>query len=233
MPSKVKNVERYYDIFSLRYDSEREKGYFGFINELEIDLIRDWCKGKDILEVGCGTGLILEKLSKIAKKAVGIDISEGMIKKARKKGIYALKANVIKMPFENSSFDVVYSFKTLPHILEIEKAISEMKRICKNKGLLILEFYNPYSLKFILNKLSGIFRKDGVYIRYDNITKIRKYLRKEELDIIKKRGIKIIATSFMIEYFLFSKVVRFLERKLCDSPLKYLGGYFIVVVRKR
>ena len=145
-------IKNYYDLFSSDYDKDRTRRYFNFVNDMETEIVLDYCENKNVLEIGCGTGLILEKIQKMAKLDIGVDLSGEMLKIANSKGLRVVQGDVIQLPFEDESFDVTFSFKVLSHVPEIEKAITEISRVTKEGGVLILEFYNPLSFKFLINK---------------------------------------------------------------------------------
>ena len=44
-------------------------------------------RGKDVLEVGCGTGLILKEVAREARRAMGVDLSGGMLRRSRERGL--------------------------------------------------------------------------------------------------------------------------------------------------
>src|SRR5687768_17800809 len=54
-----------------------------FRSRIESSIVIEHARGKRVLEVGCGTGLVLEKIAPVAASAVGVDLSAGMIAKAR------------------------------------------------------------------------------------------------------------------------------------------------------
>jgi len=231
MNSSTSKIKDYYDDYGTWYDQERGSKYYSLINALEIDLVKKYAMNKQVLEVGCGTGIILDEVSKFAGKAAGIDLSDGMLEKARKKGLDVRQADATKIPFEDASFDLVYSFKVLPHVLNIRAALLELERVVRDDGILILEFYNPYSIKFVVNHLSGLLKKK-VYIRYDTLARIRKYLP-PGWRIIAIRGVRIFTPcSFIHRIPVVSRLFYLLEKVFCDSPLKYFGGYFVVVLDK-
>ena len=76
-------VRQYYDDFSQTYEDPRGRGYHRMIDELETELVTPYARGAHVLELGCGTGLILEKVAAVAKEAIGIDLSEGMAKRSK------------------------------------------------------------------------------------------------------------------------------------------------------
>src|ERR1051326_5452733 len=81
----------YYDEFSHRYEAKRggrdPGGYHDLVDDLEIDLVARYGASHDVLEVGCGTGLLLERIAAFAKTARGVDLSPGMLAKARERGL--------------------------------------------------------------------------------------------------------------------------------------------------
>ncbi|MCK4919013.1 MAG: class I SAM-dependent methyltransferase [Candidatus Pacebacteria bacterium] len=224
---KLEN-EKYYNEFSKKYNNKRRAGsYLDYINKTEISIIEPFIKKKKILEVGCGTGLILQETQKKALEAIGIDISEKMLDLAKKNKLYVKKANATSIPFPDNYFDVVYSFKVLPHIENIDLAIREMRRVTKKEGYLILEFYNPYSIKKITDTISG----NNVYTRYDSIKKIKKMTKKHNIEIRKIYGIKIIILELFSKIRIIKKIFLFLDKKLSLSMFKYFAGYIIIIAK--
>ena len=67
----------YYDDFSNWYERERGVGYHQMLDDLELAAVERYGRGKDILEAGCGTGLLLERAQQFAKSATGVDLSGG------------------------------------------------------------------------------------------------------------------------------------------------------------
>jgi ubiquinone/menaquinone biosynthesis C-methylase UbiE len=141
----------YYDEFAARYDDKRggrePNGYHDLVDDLEVDYAERFGRGLDVLEVGCGTGLILARIAGFARTARGIDLSPGMLERARARGLDVMEGSATKLPFDDASFDVVCSFKVLAHVREIELALREMARVTRPGGTVLAEFYNPLSLR--------------------------------------------------------------------------------------
>jgi SAM-dependent methyltransferase len=93
-------ARRYYDDFSVSYERGRAYGYHQMIDDLEVQVTTPYARGARVLELGCGTGLILARIAKIAEEAVGIDLSEGMAQRARDRGLDVRIGSVCDLPFE-------------------------------------------------------------------------------------------------------------------------------------
>ncbi len=83
MTTTPTTTQDYYDRFAAGYEAERHHGYHRLIDELELDLVRRFGTGKDVFEAGCGTGLLLRETARLARAAVGLDLSRGMLRPAR------------------------------------------------------------------------------------------------------------------------------------------------------
>ena len=98
----------------------------------------------DILDVGCGTGVISLLLAELEHSVTGIDLSEGMLEKAKEKArIFNLpvefkNGDAENLPFEDEAFDVVTNRHLLWALPNPEKAISEWKRVLKPGGKVII-----------------------------------------------------------------------------------------------
>lgn len=92
-------------------------------------------KDMGVLEVGCGTGLLLSKIK--AKKRTGCDLSGNLIKQFKHKGVKLIQADAEELPFKSNKFDVVYNINLLEHVPYPKKAVSESLRVLKKGGKFI------------------------------------------------------------------------------------------------
>jgi ubiquinone/menaquinone biosynthesis C-methylase UbiE len=105
--------------------------------------------GKRILDVGCGTGRGLADFAGRANLAIGADASHEMLLQATKKVSPQAASGVVcsyaqQLPFPNGYFDVVTALNFL-HLFSLSTQrdmITEMKRVVKPQGVLVLEFDN-------------------------------------------------------------------------------------------
>lgn len=228
----------YYDEFAEWYERGRDRGYHAMIDDLEVDLLGDYVDGKDVLEVGCGTGLILDRVAQRAKSAVGIDISQGMLHKAVARGLNVAQGSVTDLPFADESFDVVYSFKVLAHIKDIDRALREMARVTRRGGVLLLEFYNPYSLRYLAKRAAGpgkISKKtdeSAIYTRWDHAIDLSRRMP-ENLRVRDYSGIRIFTPAAAAHKLpVIGRALRKLEFAGRDTLLKYFGGFLVVIAEK-
>lgn len=228
----------YYDEFSAWYEKERHRGYHAMLDDLEVDLLCQYACDADVLEIGCGTGLILDRVKHVSKSAVGVDLSVGMLRGAVARGLDVAQADATALPFADESFDVVYSFKVLAHIQDIGAALSEAARVTRPGGHMLLEFYNPLSVRYLAKRLGGPGKisqstdEGAVFTRWDHPLNLPELLP-PGVSIEDFAGVRIFTpAAFVHKLPLISNVVRRLEFMGRDSALKYFGGFLIAIVRK-
>lgn len=104
-------------------------------------------KPKRILEVGCGEGFLLEKISRCCDAELhGVDTNGGKLWQASAKGFPCkfYVRNATKMPFDGNSFDLVIASEVIEHIEDYRKALSEIRRVAKKH--IIISFPNELVL---------------------------------------------------------------------------------------
>ncbi len=230
----------YYDDFAGWYERERHLPYHRMLDDLEVELVERYGDGRDVLEVGCGTGLILHRTAKFARTAQGIDLSAGMLAKAAARGLVVAQASATQLPIASKSVDVAYSFKVLAHIPDIRGAMAEMARVVRPGGWVLAEFYNARSLRRLVkamkpaNAVSTTTTDEAVYTRYDDAAAIRSYLP-PELEWVTTRGIRVITpVAKVLEVPLLGAAVRWAEHRLADLPgARDVGGFLIACCRRR
>jgi len=99
-----------------------------------------------ILDVGCGGGININRMAKIAKKVYGVDYSIESVKLSREVNqdyvnegkVEVLEGNVASLPFEDDTFDIITAFKTVYFWPDIEKSFGEVKRVLKPGGIFLI-----------------------------------------------------------------------------------------------
>ena len=232
----------YYDAFSTEYERHRGTadpgGYHELLDELEAQFVAHFGTGREVLEVGCGTGLVLQRIAGFASRAVGVDLSPGMLERARSRGLDVQEGSATQLPFPDASFDVACSFKVLAHVPQVERALAEMARVVRPSGTIVAEFYNPISLRGLLKRLgpagrvAANARESDVYTRFDPPWRIPA-LTPPGCSLVARRGIRIVTPAAQLMRIpLVRDLLRSSERRLCDGPLGAFGGFYAVAWRK-
>ena len=90
----MKDNKTYYDSFAASYEDRRGGGYHAWLDDQQAALVRHHAQGGRLLEVGCGTGLILERVNDAFDEVIGVDLSEGMLELARRRGLMLISHRI-------------------------------------------------------------------------------------------------------------------------------------------
>src|SRR5258708_21259782 len=235
-------VRAYYDEFSARYEAERSPnrpgGYHALVDDLEVGLVERYGAGKEILECGAGPGLLLERFARFARSAKGIDLSPGMLEKARRRGLDVREASVTSIPFPDGRFDVTCAFKVLPHVREVGRALAEMARVTRPGGVVIAELYNPISLRGLVKRLGPAGRvsagasESDVYTRFDAPWIVPRILP-PSLTLAAVRGVRIVTPGAgALRVPIVRDALRRLEHRLADTRAAFFAGFYVAVLAK-
>lgn len=131
-----------------------------------LELISD-ARGKKVLDAGCGGGFYSLWLSEKGAKVLGIDGSEEMIKIAKEKASKKmldtkfLIGDITDLRIEEGIFDLVLSTLVLTDVKELDKAISELVRVTRNGGDIVISVQHPILTAAYWERESGqkLFRK--------------------------------------------------------------------------
>ncbi len=117
--------------------------------------------GKLILDVGCGSGRFLEVARNLGGEAIGIDLSYAVDAAFRNFGsdpnVHIIQADVFRLPFKESIFDVIYSIGVLHHTPDTKKAFLSLLPLLKKSGKIAIWVYDYYTHQPFL--LTRFYRK--------------------------------------------------------------------------
>lgn len=176
-----------YDFFETIYNG---KCFKGIAEEIKNHV------GKDdvVLECACGTGLLTLPMAQICKEIVATDYSDGMLKQTQKKiagypNVTVQKASILDIPFEDNKFDVVVAANVIHLLDEPEKALAEMKRVCKPGGKLIIPTYINKESKnsMVAAKLLSMFGVD--FKRQFSLESYKEFFVDHHVDV---KGFRIV-----------------------------------------
>jgi len=145
---EIKLHEKIVKDYDKRHHYEFSKYYHHYWNN-QIIKMTNADKNACVLDYGCGTGILLEDLVKKYSQVYGIDVSPDMIKRIKINNNNLKSINVTcgeNLPFKDNFFNVIFCRGSLHHVENLEKGISEIFRVLKNEGELILSEPNNDSL---------------------------------------------------------------------------------------
>jgi SAM-dependent methyltransferase len=113
----------------------------------------DWA-GRDVLEAGCGMATDGAQFARAGASYTGADFSPRALELAQQRfeldGLQGrfVRASIAELPFEDASFDLVYSFGVIHHLPETERVVSEFHRVLRPGGTAIVMVYHRDSLNY-------------------------------------------------------------------------------------
>lgn len=147
---------------------EMIEGERGQIREQDLyPKLNRWAASRpfeNILDLGCGQGICSQKIDLGASKYTGIDTSELLIKRATElyesSNIKFKVADALDLPFDDESFESVFSISLIHLIEDIDEAIYEMGRILKPKGRFFIvtaapSLYEAWEESYKVKSLEG------------------------------------------------------------------------------
>jgi ubiquinone/menaquinone biosynthesis C-methylase UbiE len=162
---KKRRVMQRYDltaeIYEMRYVEEQTAKIEAAMRHLKME------QQEQVLDAGCGTGILLDHIADEVKMIVGVDISKKTLLQARQRihgnelsNAHLVQADVDNMPFSNNLFNKVFVLTVLQNSPDPAKTLTEIKRVGKTGTF------------FVVTGLKRIFGKRA-FIRLLNNAKLK------------------------------------------------------------
>jgi ubiquinone/menaquinone biosynthesis C-methylase UbiE len=138
---KQEKIRNHYDTiadtYDHHYDHHRGRNYHTHISNYLISALP---KGGDLLDIGCGTGLFVEKYIENGGHATGLDISGKMVARARRRcsGCEFTVGVGEKLPFRDNSFDAVSSLLVFSYVRDPGAMLAETYRVLRPGGAIAI-----------------------------------------------------------------------------------------------
>lgn len=134
----------------MRFTGERfiptEEGKIQLEHYHRYAVVRDLVAGKRVLDIACGEGYGSSMLAEVAVAVTGVDISNEAVLHAEatyvKPNLTYLEGSATALPFADASFEVVVSFETIEHLAGQAEMVSELRRVLRPEGILIISSPN-------------------------------------------------------------------------------------------
>ena len=240
------------EVSSFFAQNKNEKQFSGLIPYEKI-------KGKNVLEIGCGSGAHSRLIVEAGANLTAIDLTEKAIELTRKRlGLYGCEAVVKQMDaehmdFPDNTFDFIWSWGVIHHSSNTEKIISEIYRVLKPTGEVRVMVYNWNSLNCFVSLCRGLltgrlfrnsvqetlnYYSDGLVARY--FTRIEfnslfdMYFSSVETRTLGQKNELVVIPSFggrlsNFKYRLAGLIPDFLS----ESILSLIGGFLFLVARNK
>ena len=199
-------------------------------------------KGKSVLEIGCGRGDFSLFLGERGGKVHGTDFSNAAIEIAKEKAIIRnarVDFSVVDaqtIPFENESFDVIFSCECLEHIPDPQKALNEIYRILKSGGTAVITTEN-YSNAMIIPWIQSWVTKKA-FNSGDEVQPIENFfLYWNVKKMMKKSGFRVKKITgwhyvFLILPRSLNVIVEKIENKFLRSAVKPFARHMTFLLQK-
>lgn len=186
------------------YDHEATHFFYQANHQLVLSLVQQYLphsKKLKILDAGCGTGLLLQKLQQFGG-AQGVDISPAAIDFCSQRKVKARVASLTKLPFKDNTFDVITCVDVLYHlrVKSDVQALRKLQRVLKPGGIVVL--------RVPANKWLKLAHDIHVHTR-------QRYTKNEVQQKLIQAQFKILKVSYVNLIFLVLAIVKyFFERVL-------------------
>lgn len=140
--SSVFDSKKGYDKYASFYD--KKTVFLDSFEQRVIGKMLRCVKGRKILDAGCGTGRLIDKLLASGANVAAIDISPEMLRIAKKKfqNVKFVEGDVENLPFEDECFDIVIASFLIVHLKNPQKFFDEAYRVLKPGGIFIVTNIN-------------------------------------------------------------------------------------------
>ncbi len=140
-----------------------------------------------VLDAGCAAGRDSQILSSFGLEVIGVDLSQKLIELAREKlsNIEFVKADLLDLPFENSSFDGIWASASLVHLetkAQVKRVLVEFERVLKHDGILYLCVQNRGEQRSSWAK--DVHSKEGRFFQFLKLAELKSLVMTSGLEVV-------------------------------------------------
>ncbi len=191
--------------------------------DLLAELTENFCvidSEMNVLDIGCGIGLIDRLLTSRFKSITGVDVEDGVIEKARafNPGVDYRLYDGRNLPFDDNTFDLAFAVNVMHHVptAEWQNFVNELHRVVKPGGLAAIFEHNPANPATRRVVRNCIFDRDAVLLPHKRI-----------IELFDKVGLNIVDDAYIIFFPFKGGLFRRAEKFLKWLPLgaqQYVAG---------
>jgi trans-aconitate methyltransferase len=153
------------------WDPQAYDQHGAFVHELAGGVL-EWLEAKPaerILDLGCGDGQLSLRVATGGAVVQGVDASPEMVAAARSRGVAAEQASAEALPFDDASFDAVFSNAALHWVRDQNAMLREVRRVLKPGGRFVVEMGGHGNIAAIHVALRAVLARHGYADREDGV----------------------------------------------------------------
>lgn len=233
------------------WDSKSYQQHTGFVSVLGAGVL-DWLNpvaGERILDVGCGDGVLTQKIAEICPDVIGVDASAEFVASSIRRGIDARKMNGHQLQFEDE-FDAVFSNAALHWMLEPQLVANGVAKAVKSGGRFVGEFGGFGNVAAVATAMRAVAVEMGgdqnlaspwyfptndeyeavlLQAGFDNI-EIQNFYRPTPLPTGMEAWLNVMRKPFFDQFgdrsqLAMEKVLNALRQSLCDRSGNWIADY--------
>lgn len=216
--------------------------YFAGLKKIvnKEDKISELCQGKTVLDLGCidhtsetavklGDRWLHERIKKVSKELVGVDILPEDIKKLNRKGYKIINVNVEKMDL-GRKFDVIVAGDLIEHVSNVGVFLQKVKKHMRKDSIAIISTPNPFNVEQFLS----IFLDNAIAVNGEHTAWLDP---KVMFETVRRSGLKIdsfywIRSRFGCHVRKHSFIAAILSRLLRGTFPTYERDYMVVLKKQ-
>lgn len=152
------------------------------MNRASVEEVLAQVTGESVFDVACGSGWLSHQLAERGLRVTGADIMPPVTSKVDGNPSFC-RADITRLDFADNTFDTVICAHTLEHVRDIRQALSEIRRVCRQRLIIVVPcqreyrytfdlhihfFPYEYQLRSLLGSQAQIFKAGGDFVAVED-----------------------------------------------------------------
>jgi ubiquinone/menaquinone biosynthesis C-methylase UbiE len=148
---------------------------------------------KRVLDAGCGTGWFAQRAYLRGARVTAMDVGDGLLARVQQKApVDTAVGDIMRMPFDDASFDYVVCSEVIEHVTDRQAAIGELYRVLRPGGVLVLTTPNRlWHFAIVIANRLGLRPYSGLE-NWSGFMELRHMLRRAGFVVERQGGIHLV-----------------------------------------